>query len=224
MLTQAIGDMLPLAVAIAISPIPVIAVILMLGTPRARTNGPAFAVGWILGLLVVSVIVLVVASGADEADSASADGVNWFTLGFGVIFIVLAGRQWRSRPKPGEVAVMPKWMDAIDSFTPAKSFGLGIVLSAVNPKNLVLTIAAAGSIAKAGLSSADAAIAVAVFVTIASLTVVGAVLYYLVAAERAAKPLASMKAFMAEHNAAIMCVVLLVLGAKLIGSGLAGVS
>ena len=47
-----IGDFLPAAIGVAISPIPIIAVILMLLTPRARTNGPAFLVGWIVALLV----------------------------------------------------------------------------------------------------------------------------------------------------------------------------
>ena len=42
---QTIGDFLPAAVAVALSPIPIVAVVLMLGTPRARSNGPAFALG-----------------------------------------------------------------------------------------------------------------------------------------------------------------------------------
>ena len=45
---------------------------------------------------------------------------------------------------------MPKWMATIDKFGEGKSFGLGIVLSAANPKNLALTLAAAGSIAQLG--------------------------------------------------------------------------
>jgi hypothetical protein len=36
---QAIGDILPMAVGVAISPAPIIAIVLMLGTPRARSNG-----------------------------------------------------------------------------------------------------------------------------------------------------------------------------------------
>ena len=71
MLTRAIGDLLPSAIGVALSPVPIIGVILVLGTPRARTNGPAFAVGWIAGLIIVSVIVLLVASGSDDPDSAS---------------------------------------------------------------------------------------------------------------------------------------------------------
>jgi hypothetical protein len=38
--------------------VPIIAVILMLATPRARSTGSAFAIGWVAGLVVVSVIVL----------------------------------------------------------------------------------------------------------------------------------------------------------------------
>ena len=119
---------------------------------------------------------------------------------------------------------MPEWMSSVDSFTPGKSFVLGVALSAVNPKNLALTIAAAGSIARAGLSSEDSAVAAAVFVIIASLSVAGLVLYYLLFTSRATASLGTIKDFMAAHNAVIMMVILLVLGAKLIGNGLAGVA
>ena len=65
--------------------------------------------------------------------------------------------------------------------------------------------------------------AIAVFVVIGSLTVAGPVVFYL-ASERAAGPLDAMKQFMAEHNAVIMMVVLLVLGAKLLGQGIGGLT
>lgn len=222
MLTQAIGAVLPAAVAVALSPIPIVAVVLMLGTPRAKTNGPAFALGWVAGLIVVSVVVLLVSRGAADPDSATATGTNWLEVGFGALFLVMAAKQWRTRPRKGEDPKMPKWMAAIDSFTPFRSLLLGAALSAVNPKNLVLTAAAASSIAQAGISAGQDIVAVAVFVVIGSVTVVGAVGTYLVAAERAAKPLDSIKVFMADHNNVIMMVILLVLGAKLIGDGIGG--
>ena len=173
----------------ALSPIPIIAVILMLDTPKARSNGPAFVLGWVVGLTAVSVIVLLVAHGASDPDSASSTSVNWVTLGLGVFFLSLAAKQWRKRPKKGEEPVMPKWMSSIDGFTAPKSLVLGLALSAANPKNLALTLAAAGSIAQAGLSAEQDAIAVAVFVVLASITVVGSVLFYLFASKTAAKPL-----------------------------------
>src|SRR4051812_9616731 len=150
---QAIGDLLPSAVGVALSPVPIIAVILMLGTRRARSNGPAFAVGWVLGLTIVSVIVVLVASGADEADSGSSTAVDVIKLLFGVLFLWLALKQWRSRPRPGAEVAMPKWMAAVDSLTAGRSFLLGAALSGINPKNLALTLAAAASIAQAGLDT-----------------------------------------------------------------------
>src|SRR5262245_935287 len=108
MLTTAIGDLLPSAVGVALSPIPIIPVVPMLSTPKARTNGPAFAVGWVAGLSVVSIVVLAVASGADDPDSASEAGVDWLLVAIGLLFLVMAAKQWRGRPKKGEQAEMPK--------------------------------------------------------------------------------------------------------------------
>lgn len=224
MLTSVIGDFLPLAVAVALSPVPIIAVILMLGTPRARTNGPAFAVGWVVGLAAVSTIVLLLTGGADDADSATSTGVDWLQLVVGLLFLVMAAKQWQKRPAEGEEATMPEWMSSVDHFTPRKSLGLGLALSAANPKNLALTLGAAASIAQAGLTGGQDVIAIAVFVVLGSVTVAGSVLYYLIDTEGAAGPLASVKEFMSAHNAVIMMVVLLVLGAKLIGAGLGGVA
>ena len=58
---QAIGGSLPMAVGIALSPIPIIAVVLMLTSRKARINGPAFVLGWLLGLGIVGAIVLTLA-------------------------------------------------------------------------------------------------------------------------------------------------------------------
>ncbi len=223
MLSQAIGDLLPLAVGVALSPVPIVAVILMLGTPKARVNGPAFTLGWVLGLVVVSVIVLVVAGGADS-DKSSSDALDVIKLALGVVFLFMALKQWRGRPKEGEEPTLPRWMAAIDTFTPGRSFVFGALLSGVNPKNLALTLAAAASIAQAGLGTTDSAIAVAVFVVIGSLTVAGPVVFFMFGGSRATKPLASIKDLMGGHNAVIMMVVLLVLGAKLIGSGISGLN
>jgi threonine/homoserine/homoserine lactone efflux protein len=216
------SSVLPAAVGVALSPIPIVAVILMLGTPRARVTGPMFALGWVAGLVAVSVIVLVVFGGADDPNSTSADTTNWLQVGLGVLFFAMALRQWRKRPQPGEQPEFPKWMQAIDRFTGVRALVLGVGLSAINPKNLALTLAASAAIAQAGLSTGDDVLAVAIFVVISSVTVAGAVLLYLFGGSRAEKPLASMREFMARHNAVIMMVILLVLGAKLIGEGWAG--
>ena len=48
-----LGDLLPTAIGIALSPVPIAAVILMLFSSRARVNGPLFVLGWVVGLGVV---------------------------------------------------------------------------------------------------------------------------------------------------------------------------
>jgi len=222
MLSQAISDVVPLALGVALSPVPIIAVILMLGSPKARSDGPMFALGWVLGLAGVSVVVLLAAHGASNSDSTSSNSVDTLKVVLGAAFLLMAAKQWQKRPKPGVEPELPKWMATIDKFSEGRAFALGIVLSAANPKNLALTLAAAGSIAQAGLSGSQDAIAVAAFVLVGSLTVVGPVLFFMAASEKAAKPLAAMKEFMSDHNAVIMMVVLLILGAKLLGGGIAG--
>jgi threonine/homoserine/homoserine lactone efflux protein len=223
-LWNAIGDLLPSAVGVALSPIPIVAVVVMLGTPRARPNGTAFAIGWIAGLVAVSIIVLVLASGSDTPDSGSSTTVDIIKLVIGALFLAMAARQWRSRPRTGDEPVMPKWLAAVDQFTARRSAVLGAALSAANPKNLALTVASAGAIAQQGLGAGESAVAVAVFVVIGSITVAGPVVFYLAASDRAERPLASIKEFMSTHNAVILMVVLLVLGAKLVGNGIAGLT
>ncbi len=221
MLGQAIGDLLPSALAVALSPIPIVAVVLVLGAPRARTAGPAFATGWVLGLLAVSVAVLVLVAPGADADTDDP-GISWLKVAIGVLFLVMATRQWRKRPRDGAEPDAPAWMATVDRATAGRAALLGLALSAANPKNFALTLAAAASIAEAGLESADEALAVAAFVVVGSLSVAGAVLFYLVAGDRATRPLAALKQFMSANNATIMMVVLLLLGVKLLGDGLGG--
>ena len=209
----------------AASPVPIIAVILMLFGPKARSVGPAFALGWVLALLVVGAIVLVVADGSDvSTDESASDAASWLKLLLGLLFLGLALRQWRSRPKDGESAEMPKWMDSIDTFTPVRAFGLGALLAGVNPKNLALTVAAATTIAQAGLNGGEPWLVLLVFLALASVSVVVPVVYYLAAGASAERTLNSMKGWLAANNATVMFVLFLIFGAKLIGDGFGGLT
>jgi threonine/homoserine/homoserine lactone efflux protein len=219
---QAIGNILPLAIGVAISPVPIIAIVLMLGTPRARSTGPAFAAGWVAGLTIVGSIVLLLASGnATDSSGESATWVSVLKLVFGVLFLLMAARIWHGRPRPGHEAVMPKWMHAIDGFSTGKALGAGALLSALNPKNLALTAAAAAAIAQTGIPGGQEAIALLVFVLLGSLTIIVPVVIYFAMGTEAKEILDGIKTFMVAHNAAIMTVLLLVLGAKLIGDAIA---
>ncbi len=217
MLTDVIGGLLVTALAVAISPLPIVAVVLLLGTPRARTLGPAFALGWVAGLVCVSVVVLLLVGSGSGREHES---VGWLKIALGALLVLMAARRWRKRPRHDQRPESPRWMATLDRATPGRVALIGAALSGVNPKNLALTLAAAASIADAGLGTGKEAIATAVFIAIASTTIAGPVLFYLLDAERAAAPLASIRRFMAANDAVIVMVILLLLGAKLIGDGL----
>ncbi len=119
---------------------------------------------------------------------------------------------------------MPKWMQAIDGFNAPKSFAVGALLSGVNPKNLALTAAAAATIAQAEISGGQQAVALIVFILVGSLTILTPVAIYFLMGSKAKEILDELKGFMSAHNAAIMTVLLLVLGVKLIGDSIAGFS
>jgi threonine/homoserine/homoserine lactone efflux protein len=218
---DAIGQVLPFAVVVALSPIPIIGVVLMLGTPRARSNGPAFILGWLIGLSLAGTIVLLVASGANASESGEpATWVGVLKLVLGALLLLLGVKQWRNRPRGDADAALPGWMRTVDQFTPGRAVAMGVALSAINPKNLVLTIGAAAAIAESGIGTGDQAVALAVFVLVGTLGPGLPVAIYFLMGERAARMLDDLKEWMGHHNTAIMAVICLVIGAKLIGDGI----
>jgi Sap, sulfolipid-1-addressing protein len=124
-----IGDLLPLAVGVAISPIPIIAIILMLLAPKAGRASTGFGFGWLLGIVVVTTLVLLVAGGTAGASTGGPSaGVSWVKLVLGLLLLGVGVKQWRDRPKPGDETPLPKWMAAIDKVTPVRATALGFAL------------------------------------------------------------------------------------------------
>jgi threonine/homoserine/homoserine lactone efflux protein len=218
---QGISEVLTYAVGVAISPVPIIAVTLMLFSQRARVNGLMFLLGWVVALVVVSGVAYAAADQANAAtDSTTTDTIAWGKIVFGVLLLLLAARNWRTRPRTGTEPEMPKWMAGIDTLKPVKALGLGLLLAGVNPKNLMLAAAAGAGLATLGLSTANAIGSLIVFVIVASLTIAGPVVYYLLGGDSAKAKLDEMKNWLALHNNAVMAVLFLVFGAKLIADGL----
>lgn len=220
---NAVGQMLASAVGIAISPVPLIAVVLMLATPRGRGNGSAFALGWVAAVGLVTALIVAFGGGM-QTGGDPADWTYWLKLALGVLFLLLAAKQWQGRPREGQEAAVPGWMRAIDTFTPAKAAGLAAALVIANPKNLMLLVGGAVSIASSGASGGGKTLAVVLMVVIASLCVTVPLAVYFFGGDRAADVLSGWKAWMAGHNSAIMIVLLLVLGAKYVGDALSGLN
>lgn len=217
-----IGDILPLALGVAVSPIPIIAAILMLLSPRAKVTSVGFLLGWIVGIIVAVTVFTLLSSVLPESDDDGGHPVQGIVrIVLGVLLLLVALRQWRGRPKPGEEPTMPKWMAAIDKVGFPMALGLGFLLSAVNPKNLLLAAGAGVDIGSAGLDAGSIVVVIAVFTVIAASTVLVPVVGYLIAAEKLRGPLDALRVWLGRENAVIMAVLLLVIGVNLIGKGIA---
>ncbi|MCA9859776.1 MAG: GAP family protein, partial [Thermomicrobiales bacterium] len=158
---EVIGQLLPTAVGVALSPLPIVGVILMLLSAKARVNGPAFLIGWLAGLaIVVGLIVAFVDPdrlNKDGGDPTTLDGLLHLVLG--ILLLLLAVKQWKSRPNKGEEAKMPSWMAKMQDASPIFAVGMGAFLSGLNPKNLIFDIAAGAAIAAGSLTSSQQIVA-----------------------------------------------------------------
>lgn len=216
---EAIGAVLGYAVGIAMSPLPVAAVILMLFSGRARSNSLSFMVAWTLGIATVATLAaLIPGMEADSGDPSNTAG--WIKLIVGLLLLFVAVRQWRSRPGPDEAPQLPGWMDKIDGLNPGAAFGLGFLLSAVNPKNLLLGVAAGATIGSIGLSTGETVGVIVVYTLIAASTVTVPVVAYLIAGHRIDPTLDAAKTWLIHNNATVMAVLLLVIGIVLVGDGI----
>jgi hypothetical protein len=217
---EAIGVVLPFAIGVAISPLPIIAVILVLFSTRPRVNGPIFLIGWVVGITIVSVVVYLLTDASDAStDDTASDTVSTGKLLLGVVLLVLAVRRLRTQ-RSAEARAEPKWMASIDSLTPVKAGGLGALLGGLNPKNLVLAAAAGASLGQIGASGGDAVAGLVAFIVIASLSIAVPVVWYLLDEQRAARVLEGWKGWLSTHDDAVMAMLFLVFGVVLIGDSL----
>jgi threonine/homoserine/homoserine lactone efflux protein len=218
---EVLGEILPLAIGIAISPIPIIAAILMLLSPRAKRTSVGFLIGWLAGIVVAVVLFTLLTSVIPQDNAGPSPVAGVIKIILGALLLFLAIKQWRTRPAEGEQASMPKWMLAIDSMTAGKALGLGFLLSAVNPKNLLMAISAGVIVGSADLAVGQIAVVIIIFVLLAASTVLIPVIGNLIASARMAGPLDRLREWLVDNNALIMAVLLLVIGVAVIGKGLA---
>lgn len=222
---EALGNIFPLAVAVAVFPVPVIAVVLLLGSTRGKTKALAFCGTWYLGLVAVGAIVLAVAGAVGPTDdSEPAVWVSFLLLTIGLALVGLAVQQWRARPRPGDEAPLPEWMRKVDEFTVVRASSTGFALAALNPKNILLAAAAAAEIAEAGLAGGQQVVVLVAFAFIASVGVLSPLALAVILQERSHRMLAGLRIWMATNSAVIMTVLFVLIGAKLIGDAITGLS
>lgn len=215
----ALGEMLPFAVGTALSPIPLIAIVLVLMGQGGRRSGSCFVLGRLLGIGVLVTLVTLLAEVLPDSQEVTAAG-GWLRIALGAGLIWLAVTKWRKRPGADAEPELPGWMSSLDSLSGPRAFGTGLLISAINPKELAFAIGAGIAIAAAGPGLVGDPLLLALYTVLAGSSVLVPLLVYLAAAGRLDAGLRSLQTWLVANNVAIIAVVLLVLGALMIGNGL----
>lgn len=192
---------------------------MMLMSAKARTNAPAFLLGWILGLLLVGIIVFMIPASQTEG-AKPKEMAGFIRIALGILLLYFALIQWRSRPGPEDVVEVPKLLAGLDTLGAGKSLLVGFMLVAINPKNLMLCTAGAAAIDLNTSTLASQIGAYKIFTLIASSTVIFPMIPYLFSRKRAAVIFESWKDSLVRKNKVTIAVILLVLGIVLVYRGI----
>jgi len=221
---QVVGEVLPFAVIVMVSPINIVAAILLLFSERPLLNASCYLGGFVAGLAAV-VGGLTAVAGAVHLDPGSnqSRGASALLLALGAGLIVVAVRKFRGRPGPEDPSSLPGWMDGIAGFGSGRSLAVGAGVGAGNPKNIVVALGTAVAVSSAGLPVGQQVTVLAIYLVLASLGVAAPILAMLVLGDRAGTVLDGWKTWLTRNNTAMMAVIYLFFGVYLIGKFLGSV-
>lgn len=215
---DALSSSLTYAVGIAASPIPIVAVIVMLLSPRPRVNSLLFTATWVAGIAAIVTVTSIVPGLASDPDSRST-ARSLFRIAVGLVFLGLAVRNWRRRPAANQEPSTPAWLRPGSGVGGWSAIGLGLVLSLLNPKDLALAASGGAAIGGQDLPAGSSAVAVATFTAVAVSTVVLPVAIYLVVGARSEASFDRVKEWLLRRNAVVLAVIWLVLGVVFVAEG-----
>jgi hypothetical protein len=218
----AVRALLPLGVALALSPLPVAAAILMLLTPRPLGSGVGFLLGWTGGIVLATGTSALAAEAGNLDGARASTAASWLQLAVGVLLGAAGVVHWIRRPGPGEPARHHGWMAVIGTLTPARGTALGLVLCCASPKNLTLCVTAGISVAGRDLPGGQPIFVVLVFTGIAASTVAVPVVGHALGAERMRHPLERARVLLHRVSGTWLAALAVALGALLAGTAVTG--
>lgn len=211
-------ELVPLALVITLSPLSIIPAILVLHSPRPREAALLYLVGWLVALFALTAVFVGI-SGLIGTLEHPPTWASWLRVVIGATLILFGIFRWLTRNRS---AHMPAWMRQLSTLTPTRAGIYGAALAVVNPKVLFICVAAGLAIGSEGIGNPEAWLAVAYFVAIAASSVALPILAYAVSGERLDPALSKLKDWMERHNAALVAVILIVIGLLVLYKGVHG--
>lgn len=217
---EAVGDTLPLAIGLALSPFAIVTGIVLLLGERGPLKAGFFCLGWLVAILVIATVAMVVVEAAEDANDQAAEvGVDIVQLVFAALFLLLAVIAWQKRPR-GDSPTESKLLKRLDGLTVLGALGIGLAQGFLVIKNLPLALGAGARFGEAGLTGAAAATALVVFAIIASLGVLVPLGIATLTGQRLAPTLRTTREWIEANMTAITIAILLILGGYFLGQGL----
>jgi threonine/homoserine/homoserine lactone efflux protein len=211
-------SILPLAVVVMVSPVNIVAAILLLFTQRPIANASSYLAGFVVGVGGMLAALVALAEAVDlTGGSGPSRTASIIRIALGGYLVVAGLSKFRGRPRAGETAPTPKWMAGISAFAPPKSFATGVLVGALNPKNIAVGVAAALSIAAAGLSASQQVGVGALYVLVAILGVAAPILVVVLLGDRGDRVIESWKRWLELNSGTVMAVIYFAFGVGLAG-------
>jgi hypothetical protein len=208
---EVMGLSLPLALGIAAAPWAIIALMILLLTPRAVSNAHAFLMGWYIGLMLVGVLILI-SPGLMTDSGEPSHLMGWIRLGMAAVFLAFSLFLFRKIPTSRDQKTIPKWIERVDAFGFTQASVIGFLLSTLNFKNSSMVVVGAAFIARQGLNTVQEIISLILFCLIASIGVLTPYIIYLLFRKDAEIIFGKIKIWILKNRVLILLVILLVFG------------
>lgn len=219
-----LGVLLPLGIGVAFSSVPIMAMIVILLSPRGQVSGIAYLIGYALGLALVTVAFTAVVRSLPQGDDAPSlfwIGIGEIVLGAGFVFFAIwSFRRVRRRIRAtGVPPAMPTWLRRAGDLGPAPAFGVGLALN-IRPKALVIATAAALTLNSGDLTVAAWVATTTIYLLIGLSTVAAPVIVVWRTGERARAVLERARDWIERNSYIVTSIVVIMVGVVLIGDGL----
>jgi Sap, sulfolipid-1-addressing protein len=213
---QALGGLIPIAVAVAFSSVPITVTILILLSPNRNRAALPFLVGWVFGVAAVIIFSALGASALPEPPRRGADTTTAvLEMIIGAALIVLGVVNLRR----GERAGLPGWLSAVDSFGALASFGVAVLLD-FRPKGLLLGIAAGLTLHAASVRPSQLGVLIFIYTVIATSTVVVPIAASLIAPRKMEPRLIAARDWLAHNGRILTSSMMFMIGVVILGAGL----
>ncbi len=216
-----IGQLLPVGIAAALSTVPVTVLLVIMMSPRRKVAAVPFALGCVIGTLIIVLVASLAAQFLPEPRQRRADEVTAvLELALGAALVLVGIRTWRRRHRSEEALPLPGWAaSALDSVSAMRAFGLGLIIE-FRPKSALLACVVSLQVHAATRADPGPLAVIVIYVIIATSTVTLPVLLTIISPERMEPRLAKAADTLTEDGPMISAIVLLMVGAVVIGSGL----